>query len=59
MEAMRVKVELNTEVKNVQELRPGLHPCDPHRAWQKGSAGLEYGEGHNVIEFLEAAKKAP
>ena len=28
-------------------------------AWQKGSAGLEYGEEHNVIEFLEAAKKAP
>ena len=31
----------------------------PTGAWQKGSAGLEYGEERNVIEFLEAAKRPP
>ena len=61
MEAMGVKVELNTEVKNVQELfaQGFTHVILATGAWQKGSAGLEYGEEHNVIEFLEAAKKAP
>ena len=61
MEAMGVKVELNTEVKDVQELfaQGFTHVILATGAWQKGSAGLEYGEEHNVIEFLEAAKKAP
>ena len=61
MEAMGVKVELNTEVKNVQALfaQGFTHVILATGAWQKGSAGLEYGEERNVIEFLEAAKKAP
>ena len=61
MEAMGVKAELNTEVKNVQELfaQGFTHVILATGAWQKGSAGLEYGEERNVIEFLEAAKKAP
>ena len=61
MNAMGVKVELNTEVKDVQELfaQGFTHVVLATGAWQKGSAGLEYGEERNVIEFLEAAKKAP
>ena len=61
MNAMGVKVELNTEVKDVQELfKQGYtHVILATGAWTKGSAGLEYGEEMNVIEFLEAAKKNP
>ena len=40
-------------------LRPGLHPCDPQpRRVAERAPGLG-SEEHNVIEFLEAAKKAP
>ena len=61
MNAMGVKVELNREVKNVQELfdQGYTHVILATGAWHKGSAGLEYGEEMNVIEFLEKAKKAP
>ena len=61
MNAMGVKVELNTEVKDVQELfgKGYTHVILATGAWTKGSAGLEYGEEMNVIEFLEAAKKNP
>ncbi|WP_130870123.1 putative selenate reductase subunit YgfK [Intestinimonas massiliensis (ex Afouda et al. 2020)] len=61
MNAMGVKVELNTEVKDVQELfKQGYtHVLLATGAWNKGSAGLEYGQEMNVIEFLEAAKKNP
>ncbi len=60
MEAMGAKVVLNTEVKSAQELfdQGYTHVILPP-AWNKGSAGLEYGEEMNVIEFLEKAKKAP
>ena len=61
MNAMGVKVELNTEVKDVQELfgKGYTYVILATGAWTKGSAGLEYGEEMNVIEFLEAAKKNP
>ena len=61
MNAMGVKVELNTEVKSVQELfdKGYTQVILATGAWHKGSAGLEYGEEMNVIEFLEQAKKAP
>ena len=61
MNAMGVKVELNTEVKDVQELfgKGYTHVILATGAWTKGSAGLEYGQEMNVIEFLEAAKKNP
>ena len=61
MNAMGVKVELNHEVKDVQELfgKGYTHVILATGAWTKGSAGLEYGEEMNVIEFLEAAKKNP
>lgn len=61
MNAMGVKVELNSEVKSVQELfdKGYTQVILATGAWHKGSAGMEYGEEMNVIEFLEAAKKAP
>ncbi|WP_297211649.1 putative selenate reductase subunit YgfK [uncultured Flavonifractor sp.] len=61
MNAMGVKVELNTEVKDVQELfgKGYTHVILATGAWNKGSAGMEYGEEMNVIQFLEAAKKNP
>ena len=61
MNAMGVKVELNTEVKDVQELfgKGYTHVILATGAWEKGSAGLEYGQEMNVIEFLENAKKNP
>ena len=61
MEAMGAKVVLNTEVKSAQELfdQGYTHVIFATGAWNKGSAGLEYGEEMNVIEFLEKAKKAP
>ena len=61
MNAMGAKVELNHEVKSVQELfdQGYTHVILATGAWNKGSAGLEYGEEMNVIEFLEKAKKAP
>ena len=61
MNAMGVKVELNTEVKDVQALfgKGYTHVILATGAWHKGSAGMEYGEEMNVIQFLEAAKKNP
>ena len=61
MNAMGVKVELNTEVKSVQDLfdKGYTQVILATGAWHKGSAGMEYGEEMNVIEFLEKAKKAP
>ena len=61
MNAMGVKVELNTEVKDVQELfsKGYTHVILAAGAWEKGSAGLEYGQEMNVIEFLVNAKKNP
>ena len=61
MEAMGVKVELNTQVQDVQSLfaQGYTHIILATGAWNKGSAGLEYGQEMNVIEFLEQAKKAP
>ena len=59
--AMGVRVMLSTEVKDIHNLFTlgYTHVILATGAWQKGSAGLEYGEEKNVIEFLEAAKKAP
>lgn len=59
MEAAGVKVELNIEVKNIQELfvQSFTHAILTIGVWQKGSVELEYGEEHNIIEFLEATKK--
>ena len=61
LKAMGVRVSLNTEVKDVHNLFTlgYTHVILATGAWQKGSAGLEYGQETNVIEFLEAAKKAP
>ena len=61
LRAMGVRVMLNTEVKDVHNLFTlgYSHVILATGAWQKGSAGLEYGQETNVIEFLEAAKKAP
>ena len=61
MNAMGVKVELNCEVKSVQDLfdKGYTQVILATGAWHKGSAGMEYGEEMNVIEFLEKAKKAP
>ena len=54
-------MELNTEVQDVQALfaQGYTHVILATGAWNKGSAGLEYGQEMNVIEFLEQAKKAP
>ena len=60
MEAMGVKVRLNTRIGDLQALRGQFgHVIVATGAWQHGSAGLEYGEEFNVLSFLEAAKKAP
>ena len=61
LRAMGVRVNLNTEVKDIHNLFTlgYSHVILATGAWQKGSAGLEYGQETNVIEFLEAAKKAP
>ena len=61
MNAMGAKVVLNAEIRSVQELfdQGYTHVILATGAWHKGSAGLEYGEEMNVIQFLEAAKKAP
>ncbi len=61
MNVMGAKVELNAEIKRVQDLfdKGYTHVILATGAWHKGSAGLEYGEEMNVIEFLEKAKKAP
>ena len=61
MNAMGVKVELNTEVKRVQDLfdKGYTQVILATGAWHKGSAGMEYGQEMNVIEFLEKAKKDP
>ena len=60
MEAMGVKVKLNTTVSYVKTLlQDYTHVILATGAWQHGSAGLEYGEEMNVIAFLEATKKAP
>ena len=61
LRAMGVRVMLSTEVKDIHNLFTlgYSHVILATGAWQKGSAGLEYGQETNVIEFLEAAKKAP
>ena len=61
LRAMGVRVMLSTEVKDIHNLFTlgYTHVILATGAWQKGSAGLEYGQETNVIEFLEAAKKAP
>jgi len=60
MEAMGVKVKLNTRVDDVSALQKEYtHVILATGAWNPGSAGLAYGEEMNVIAFLERAKKAP
>jgi len=60
MEAMGVKVRLNTRVDDVNALlKEYTHVILATGAWNPGSAGLDYGEELNVIAFLERAKKAP
>ncbi len=60
MEAMGVKVCLNTRIDDIRALRNiYTHVILATGAWSPGSAGLEYGGEMNVISFLEAAKKAP
>ena len=61
MEAMGAKVVLNTEIRDVNALfaQGYTHVILAAGAWNKGSAGLAYGEALNVIAFLEQAKKAP
>jgi len=60
MEAMGVKVKLNTRVDDVGALQKEYtHVILAAGAWKPGSAGLDYGEEMNVITFLEQAKKAP
>ncbi len=60
MEAMGVKVKLNTRIGDLRALRNEFtHVIVAAGAWKRGSAGMEYGEEFNVLAFLEAAKKQP
>ena len=60
MEAVGVKVQLNTRIDDVKALlNVYTHVILATGAWSKGSAGLEYGQEMNVISFLEQAKKSP
>ena len=60
MEAMGVKVHLNTRIGDIKSLlNVYTAVVVAVGAWNHGSAGLEYGEELNVISFLETAKKAP
>ena len=60
MEAMGVKVKLNTRIGDLRALRNEFaHVIVAAGAWKRGSAGMEYGEELNVLAFLEAAKKSP
>ena len=61
MEAMGVKAELNTEVKNVQELfaQGFTHVILATGAWQKGGAGLEYGEERNASSSWRPPRRPP
>ena len=60
MEAMGVKVHLNTRIGDIKSLlNVYTAVVVAAGAWNHGSAGLEYGEELNVISFLETAKKAP
>ena len=56
--AFGAKVELGREVKSVDELKAEGYTdvvvCVG--AWAPGHVGLEYGEEHDVLEFLRAAK---
>ena len=58
MEAMGVKVHLNTRIGDIKSLlNVYTAVVVAAGAWNHGSAGLEYGEELNVISFLETAKK--
>ncbi len=60
MEAMGVKVKLNTRIGDLRALRNEFgHVIVAAGAWNHGSAGMEYGQEFNVLAFLEAAKKSP
>ncbi|MCI8537408.1 MAG: putative selenate reductase subunit YgfK [Oscillospiraceae bacterium] len=60
LKAMGVQVKLNTRVQDTAALfNEYTHVILATGAWNKGSAGLEYGGEMNVIAFLEAAKKQP
>lgn len=57
--AYGAKVELNREVSDIEELKregyTDVVVCVG--AWAPGHVGLEYGEEHDVLEFLTAARK--
>ena len=59
--AMGVQFRLGTTVTDVGALLASGYTdvILATGAWQKGSAGLEYGQALNVIDFLEQAKSAP
>ena len=59
--AVGTKFELGVEVKDVQSLfaQGYTHVILATGAWMPGRAGLSYGDEMDVIDFLEAAKKAP
>ena len=59
--AVGAKFQLGTEVKDVQGLfaQGYTHVILATGAWMPGRAGLSYGDEMDVIDFLEAAKKAP
>ena len=59
--AVGAKFELGVEVKDVQSLfaQGYTHVILATGAWMPGRAGLSYGDEMDVIDFLEAAKKAP
>ena len=60
MEAMGVKVKLNTRIGDLHALRSEFgHVIVAAGAWEPGDPGLEYGRELNVLTFLEGAKKAP
>ncbi len=56
-----VEVHLNCEVKNAKELLATgfTHVIVAIGAWKPGKLKLESGEAMNVIQFLEAQKRAP
>ena len=61
LEAVGVRVSLNTEVQDIHNLFPlgYTHIILAAGAWRPGRAGLEYGGETDALEFLEAAKRAP
>ena len=59
--SMGAKTQLGVDVKSAAELKAQgyTHVIFATGAWKPGSAGLEYGQELNVIEFLEQARSAP